>query len=279
MRFDNYLIVSDLDGTLFNREQKVPEISLNALKYFKENGGIFTFATGRDIMFIKRRFAFLIDLINAPAIMSNGAMLYDFSSEECLFSKTLKRNSAIEILKRVNENFPDAPFEISSTDGYIVVNPDDNFLKRFTNMRDIVTFSDKLIIPDGEFVRVNFIDRNIDRIQQVSKLVNELDIKDEFEKVFSDKFIFELLPQNATKGNALKKLCGMFHDNKTVIAAGDWDNDFSLLKASDIPVCPQNAACEIKKFCKFVLCDCDTGIINDIVQNIERGYFDIILGG
>ena len=116
-------------------------------------------------------------------------------------------------------------------------------------MYDVVTFSDKLIIPDGKILRVNFIDRNIERINRVAEYVEELDEKCEFEKVFSDTFIYELLPLNATKGNALNILCKQFITKKTVVAAGDWHNDMSILSVSDIPVCPQNAADEHRQLC------------------------------
>lgn len=270
MDFSNYLIVTDLDGTLFDREQKIPQKSLDALEYFKSRGGVFTFATGRDIMFIKRRFPFLIDLINAPAIMSNGASVYDFLTDECLFKFCLNKSFACDILRRVNQRFPDAPFEISTSEQYIVINPNEHFVKRFTNMTDIVTFSDGVIIPDGDILRVNFIDKNIERINLIADYVNSLDINFEFEKVFSDTFIFEILPAKATKGNALKFLNDKYQERK-IIAAGDWYNDMSVLKIADVPVCPINAAQEIKDFCKFVLCHCDDGIISDIVALIENG--------
>ena len=51
-KFEGILICSDIDGTVFYHEpvldrRYVPENSCRAIKYFQDNGGRFTFATGR----------------------------------------------------------------------------------------------------------------------------------------------------------------------------------------------------------------------------------------
>ena len=46
-KFDGILICTDLDGTLINSSEKVSKENLDAIEYFKANGGLFTFVTGR----------------------------------------------------------------------------------------------------------------------------------------------------------------------------------------------------------------------------------------
>jgi hydroxymethylpyrimidine pyrophosphatase-like HAD family hydrolase len=58
---------------------------------------------------------------------------------------------------------------------------------------------------------------------------------------------------------------------RTLIACGDYENDIPMLKAADIAICPANAMDEVKKICDFVLCDCDEGLIADIIEHIEAG--------
>ena len=52
-KFDGILICSDWDGTLFDGE-KVPEESVNAIKYFQENGGKFTLCSGRPPCYMEK---------------------------------------------------------------------------------------------------------------------------------------------------------------------------------------------------------------------------------
>ena len=46
-KFDGILLVSDLDGTLLTNDKRLSEENREAIDRFVEEGGIFTFATGR----------------------------------------------------------------------------------------------------------------------------------------------------------------------------------------------------------------------------------------
>ena len=46
-KFDGYLICTDLDGTLLRKDKSVSKENLEAIEYFKNEGGKFTFITGR----------------------------------------------------------------------------------------------------------------------------------------------------------------------------------------------------------------------------------------
>ena len=273
MNFENFLIVTDLDGTLFNRNQAVPERSINAIEYFKKNGGNFTFATGRNRKFIDRRFAFLKDLINAPAITSNGAYVHDFFSGEVYYNLSFDYDFSHNLLREITKKFPDMPIEIDTRDSFYVLNPTDHFYERYTNMTDLVTFANTPIVPEEDIVRILYIDYDTDRIKAAADFTYEYVKNNPIELVFSESFIFEILPKGATKGNGVNQLRKIFNRDLTVISAGDWNNDMSQLVAADIAICPSNANDDVKRICKHILCDCDEGIIADIVENIENGTF------
>ena len=46
-KFDNILICTDLDGTLFRNDKSISQRNVDAIEYFKSEGGYFTFITGR----------------------------------------------------------------------------------------------------------------------------------------------------------------------------------------------------------------------------------------
>ena len=46
-KFENLLFCTDLDGTLLNDEKQISRENLDAIEYFKSEGGKFTFITGR----------------------------------------------------------------------------------------------------------------------------------------------------------------------------------------------------------------------------------------
>ena len=48
-QFDNTVLISDLDGTLLTKECSISQKDLDAISYFRNEGGLFTVATGRTV--------------------------------------------------------------------------------------------------------------------------------------------------------------------------------------------------------------------------------------
>ena len=80
-KFNQYLIVSDLDGTFLGEDGTPILKNLEALRFFEENGGLFTIATGRDYRVLNYIFPNAKDFLSCPAILCNGAYLYDFNTQ------------------------------------------------------------------------------------------------------------------------------------------------------------------------------------------------------
>lgn len=85
--FENWLVVSDVDGTLNNKFRKLPKRNYDAIKKFTSLGGNFTLASGRMVSSLKRNY----DRIpaNRPAVIVNGAGVYDYQTEKMLWRRTI----------------------------------------------------------------------------------------------------------------------------------------------------------------------------------------------
>ena len=81
-KFEGIVIASDLDGTFLADGEKFVERNLDAIKYFKSEGGLFTIATGRDWFFAAKACPELLELCNAPMIACNGSYICDITSGE-----------------------------------------------------------------------------------------------------------------------------------------------------------------------------------------------------
>ena len=87
--FEGVMLISDMDGTLLNKDGNISEKNIEAIREFVSLGGRFTVATGRMKKGVEK---FLDRLpINAPAIIFNGSSIYDFSKEEEIYAKTLEK--------------------------------------------------------------------------------------------------------------------------------------------------------------------------------------------
>ena len=51
--FEGVLICTDLDGTLLRNDKSISRENLDAIEYFKAQGGLFTIVTGRMPFYVK----------------------------------------------------------------------------------------------------------------------------------------------------------------------------------------------------------------------------------
>ena len=101
MKFENKLIVSDIDGTFFDDDMNIADRNIDAINYFKENGGHFTFATGRNEITIPPD---VMKIANAPIVCCNGSYIYDPESERKMNEICLAPGPVISIINTVEYN-------------------------------------------------------------------------------------------------------------------------------------------------------------------------------
>jgi len=152
-KFENIVIASDLDGTFFGTKQYLLDRNTERVKYFCENGGHFTFATGRLPLFIKKPVPEPQKYINMPAVMGNGTCIYDFSANKAVEEHFLDSDETVEILRYAKEF--DASIGIRATfpDGFAVADIINPIARR--EYERLPDFMDKRILP---FERWNELD-------------------------------------------------------------------------------------------------------------------------
>ena len=103
--YNEWLLISDIDGTLNDKKFNLPQNNKEAINRFVSNGGNFTLCSGRNLQSLKVHYDNLG--IKTPAIFSNGAGIYDFRAEEMVFLDTLTtecENMILDIFKN-NKGF------------------------------------------------------------------------------------------------------------------------------------------------------------------------------
>ena len=78
-KYTGVLLCTDFDGTL-EVSKKISKENLDAIKYFSDNGGIFTFASGRYYEFLLEQFPGFSS--KAPILALNGAVFYDTNTQK-----------------------------------------------------------------------------------------------------------------------------------------------------------------------------------------------------
>lgn len=267
------IIVSDIDGTFLGKDSRIVERNIRAIKKLEELGGHFTFATGRTNANILSVIPMAAEIANVPAIMANGAYLYDFFSENVVLPSYMDYDVTCRIAEYVKEKYPKIGVRLST--------PDMFYFEKLEGPieRDMSRVSPEKydILPIEKWKRdgwVKLVFRgDADTLDRIRLEVREK-FGDVIEACKSNARYLEYQNAGCSKATALGKLrkyCdgkGIGKGELTVIACGDFENDYDMLKSADISVCPSNALESVKQICDFCLCDHDDGLIADIAEKV-----------
>ena len=261
-------IVSDMDGTLLNEDQKISEENRKALEAVREMGGQVIIATGRS--YKEARLALDEANINCPIISMNGAAVYDqkgdlITSQPIAFEEL---DSTITFLEEAG-----LYFELYTNHGVFSKNPE----------RAVDSLVDIVLSANPEHDRENVRRRALARIEygflfethDYHALIKEEDMhvykilvfslhQDELSTAAealakfdgltitsSGKGNIEINNRGISKGNALEALLDKYNiPLEETIAIGDNLNDVSMFEKAGLSIAMGNAAEEIKQICK-----------------------------
>lgn len=260
--FEGYVIITDLDGTLLDKNKNISKENLEAINYFIENGGRFSVATGRVIEATE---VYLSNInINLPIIVYNGGVIYDYIKKEIISEKYVDDKQK-QITNKIKEDYNDVGIEIYANRKLYVLEDSGNSKRSATEMLEIIyDIKEEIYSMDWHKILV----------------VGESGVIDYVEKTFYDKYkirgtrsgrtSFELLPVNESKGQALKNIIELFNlEPDKVICVGDNMNDLELLKEAAFSFCPENGSEELKKYANFIAPSNDDHVIEYIVKWLE----------
>ena len=92
-----------------------------------------------------------------------------------------------------------------------------------------------------------------------------------FEISSSSNNLLEFQMKGTNKASGLARAKDYLGDsNRTFYVCGDFDNDYEILKAADVAVCPSNASDRIKSICDHCFCSNREGLIADLIEYIEK---------
>ena len=263
----NWLIASDIDGTLNNKFRRLPKRNELAINEFVSAGGHFTLASGRNPQSMEKHFRRL-PIAGTPAVVINGAGLYDFEKNEMIYFSAMSKEGmrlAIEAAKR----FPAVDVIVVAKDMIYVTGI--GYFGRFFVAADklkhrcIKNIED---VPKKDWGKVIFSGLPTD-ISKVKKHFTSMDDPD-LTLMSSSIASFEILARNTNKGTALLKLADILGIDKSHVGAiGDYFNDFDMLKCVGVPACCGQAPRELKEISEFVACHCNKGAVADFLEYIE----------
>ena len=196
------MLVFDLDGTLLDNDRNMISENIDYLNKLKNNGYITVIATGRTIPSAYNRLK-NINCVNY-IISDTGAKIYDLDKKEIIYSKSISRNTTIQMLNLYNDNFK--YIDICSDGKYYKYSL---FLEENSNV--VKTYKDKnqLLEDISEIDHIAMSFKNNDYTYEMYEYINT-NFKDIECIIMQDSFenskTLEILPKGVSKYNSINEL-------------------------------------------------------------------------
>ena len=251
-KFDGILLISDIDGTLTYNE-KLSDENADAIRYFQKNGGFFSIATGRQPEYIREFYPRIIP--NAPIIAINGTVVYDLETNKTIFCQTIGKEVSA-IVDYIHSNYPQIfHIEAKGIKNTFLWQKDDDFsAQRFGFEKEI--FSKVLLVAETK---------------ECALMLQE-DLRNhfpDFSYIQSWGESLEIMPKGAGKGELISHISKALPIQK-VIAAGDHENDVSLMKYADTGYAVGGSFLASLGIADKISCRCEENVIQYIIRDIEK---------
>lgn len=264
--FSGCILASDYDGTLADSNGQISDEVRKALKYFTENGGLFTVCTGRT----KQGFhAFDSELMNAPILLANGSMAYDYKNGKTVFADCIEKDGEPEI-RYIKDNYPDLGIEMYGADfKSYVFNPKPRNVSHFEFQ--FIDFEVVEDIPESLFPAVKvMILVGEDRCIDFQKFLDSAPL-DKIKYIPQYGDFIEFVSKTSDKGRGLLKLAEAYGiDKSRVFSIGDGANDVTMLKAAAVGFVPENGCDLAKAAGNIIVKSNDESAVADAIYRIEK---------
>ncbi len=269
-RFDGIIIVSDIDGTFLGKRSRMVPENLRAIERFQAEGGLFTIATGREIMNIDSVVPNVGEICNAPVIACNGACIWDPAADKVVHEEFLPEPEISVIAEAARTRCPHIPLRISVGREYWTERIRPITQTTFHNMLDRFRIMPYEAMPHGNWYKLGW-DGTAEELEQVRGVLEQAK-GDGCLIQYGHHSILEVQSVRGTKGamlNTLKKLTG--RENAVIWAIGDYENDYVMLSMADRCAMPSNGLDSLRSIPGMVeVCGHDEGAIAGLIDYIDR---------
>ena len=269
--YSDVLLTVDYDRTLTAPDSTIPERNLTAIRYFIDNGGVFTVNTGRSVPMT----AVFRDRVpvNAPLLLYNGSAAYDLEKKQLSFCHEIQMDMW-ETVRECMELFPDMTVEVQGLDAHYIfeenpawdafsegnhcawghAEPDDD-LGPFMKLALYGRIGSASVSALYEYTT-----EEIQRFDEVERLLRE-ELGEYCEVFRAAPKIIDIHAKGVSKANAARTLQKNL-GRRILVCIGDGENDVSMLNDADYAFCPGDAivAERYENVCK-----CADGAVADVI--------------
>jgi len=247
------ILFTDLDGTLLNNRSQIDEEMKQALQDMTSKGHDLVLSSGRpldSILEVKRLAG--IDFPNVYITASNGAVIYNCDNEEIIHEIRVSFEDVTNIWNFAKKH--NAHVQTYTSDSIVTATEDEEIIYYSQRIHIPLILSDTplevLKQPPHKLLLIDL--HNHKRIAGIQALLEQA-YGDRLQTVFSNPYYLEVFAKDAGKGNSLRYLCDYLDiPLANSYAAGDAENDLSMLQAAGTAVVMCNGTDEVKKHADII---------------------------
>ena len=241
------ILFTDLDGTLLNNESRVVGKMQQALVDMCKERHVLVLSSGRPLDSILEVMKDAgLDFPGMYVIANNGTLIYDCDNKKALLELRVSYADVTGIWELATES----GIHVQTYTATQIISAKDNkevqYYRRKIHM-PLLLAENPMDVLDKEPYKILCIDLDDhDRIKAFQKKVHER-FGERLQTVFSNPYYLEIFVKEAGKGNGLRFLCEYLNvPVENSIAAGDAQNDISMLEAAGLAVAMCNGDEDIK---------------------------------
>ena len=269
--YSNILLTVDYDRTLTAPDSTIPERNLEAIRYFMEQGGVFTVNTGRSVPMT----AVFRDRVpvNAPLLLYNGSAAYDLNENQLSFCHAINLDM-VETVRKCHELFPDLTVEVQGVDAHYIFEENPMWVA-FSNHQPCANRIVKLGDDIGPFLKFTLYGefRDVTVADMFEGSVEERARMDEAESLLKAHFgdhcevfraatrIIDVHAKGVSKIRSARELQERL-GRKILVCVGDAHNDIPMLDGADYAFVPSYATLKDRY---HNVCPCDEGAVADVI--------------
>ena len=269
-KFEGYLLVTDFDDTFCPEHgAPVPEENRRAARRFMDEGGLFTIATGRDVRSyysIRDKFT-----VNAPLVLSNGAVIFDGESGESWYESFLPFSCRND-LTAARDAFPGTGMEVHRGADVRVCGSNATLEKHLSRMGVPVSEADPghILYPWTKVVLVA-----PDELRAESETAHALcawiaaQFPGRYEAVPSGALV-DVVAAGSDKGSGVRRLADFLDIlPEHVVCIGDGWNDIPMLRAAGRAFAPETALPEVLALPGVTKLGAPDRCVRDVINRLE----------
>ena len=247
----------------------MPEENRRAAQHFMDEGGLFTIATGRDVRSyysIRDKFT-----VNAPLVLSNGAVIFDGESGESWYESFLPFSCRND-LTAARDAFPGTGMEVHRGADVRVCGRNATLEEHLSRMGVPVSEADPghILYPWTKAVLVA-----PDELRAESKTAHALCawIEEQFpgryEAVPSGALV-DVVAAGSDKGSGVRRLADFLDIlPEHVVCIGDGWNDIPMLRAAGRAFAPETALPEVLALPNVTKLGAPDRCVRDVINRLE----------